>query len=222
MPCCGRSAPIRSCARPSWRCWCSNRRPTGRRCGRAIASLTESVPRLRSRAVNRPGRGRPQFVPDKTFDLDVHLRRMRLPDHGRAASGPRPGADDGDHWVRPGVAALGGRARRGHGRGLRRPRHEGSPLGHRRCGRPHRPGPPLRHTRGRAPRAPRPENVPDAERGKASPLARLGDLPDAVRLVDDAMDALTAPVPLVRPAGRGWARRWPGSWPRPASRSLRS
>ncbi len=48
-----------------------------------VASLTETVPRLRSRAVNRaPGRGRPQFVPDRNFDLDLHLRRMRLPDHG--------------------------------------------------------------------------------------------------------------------------------------------
>ena len=29
-----------------------------------------------------PGRGRPQFVPDEAFALDMHLRRMRLPDHG--------------------------------------------------------------------------------------------------------------------------------------------
>ena len=48
-----------------------------------IAHLTETVPRLRSRAVNRaPGRGRPQFVPDDAFDLATHLRRMRLPEHG--------------------------------------------------------------------------------------------------------------------------------------------
>ena len=48
-----------------------------------IAQLTETVPRLRSRAVNRaPGRGRPQFVPDDAFDLTTHLRRMRLPEHG--------------------------------------------------------------------------------------------------------------------------------------------
>ena len=48
-----------------------------------VAALTEAVPRLRSRAVTRPlGRGRAQFVLDETFALDVHLRRMRLPEHG--------------------------------------------------------------------------------------------------------------------------------------------
>ena len=44
-----------------------------------IAALTVAVPRLRARAVTRGlGRGRPQFVPDESFDLDTHLRRMRL------------------------------------------------------------------------------------------------------------------------------------------------
>ena len=157
-----------------------------------IASLTESVPRLRSRAVNRPGRGRPQFVPDETFDLDVHLRRMRLPDHGglravldlaqtMATSGFDPALPlweavlvegmDADaatlvmkvhHSLIDGVGGL-------------------TVLAH------------LFDTPGAARRAPRPENVPEAERGKASPLARLGDLPDAVRLVDDAMDVLLHP-----------------------------
>jgi WS/DGAT/MGAT family acyltransferase len=48
-----------------------------------IAGLTEAVPRLRARAVTRaPGRGRPQFVPDDGFELDTHLRRMRLPGSG--------------------------------------------------------------------------------------------------------------------------------------------
>ena len=48
-----------------------------------VAALTEAVPRLRSRAVTRaPGRGRPQFVLDETFALDMHLRHMRLPEHG--------------------------------------------------------------------------------------------------------------------------------------------
>ncbi len=48
-----------------------------------IASLAEEVPRLRSRAVTRaPGRGRPQFVVDDGFSLDTHLRRIRLPEHG--------------------------------------------------------------------------------------------------------------------------------------------
>ncbi len=48
-----------------------------------VMELTEAVPRLRSRAVTRaPGRGRPQFMPDENFALDMHLRRMRLPEHG--------------------------------------------------------------------------------------------------------------------------------------------
>ena len=48
-----------------------------------VGALTLAVPRLRSRAVNRaPGRGRPQFVPDASFELDTHLRRMRLAGHG--------------------------------------------------------------------------------------------------------------------------------------------
>lgn len=48
-----------------------------------VAGLTVAVPRLRSRAVTRPpGRGRPQFVSDESFDLDTHLRRMRLAGHG--------------------------------------------------------------------------------------------------------------------------------------------
>ena len=157
-----------------------------------IASLTEFVPRLRSRAVNRPGRGRPQFVPDETFDLDVHLRRMRLPDHGglravldlaqtMATSGFDPALPlweavlvegvDADsaalvmkvhHSVIDGVGGL-------------------TVLAH------------LFDTPGAAGRAPRLENVPQAERGHATPLARLGDLPDAVRLVDDAMDAVVHP-----------------------------
>ncbi|MFZ0250129.1 MAG: wax ester/triacylglycerol synthase domain-containing protein [Acidimicrobiales bacterium] len=48
-----------------------------------VTELTKAVPRLRSCAVNRaPGRGRPQFVRDENFALDMHLRRIRLPEHG--------------------------------------------------------------------------------------------------------------------------------------------
>ena len=44
-----------------------------------VNALTEALPRLRSRAVARgPGRIRPQFVVDPSFDLDVHLRHVRL------------------------------------------------------------------------------------------------------------------------------------------------
>ena len=48
-----------------------------------VEGLTQAVPRLRSRVVTRaPGRGRPQFVLDESFDLDLHLHRMRLPEDG--------------------------------------------------------------------------------------------------------------------------------------------
>ncbi len=47
-----------------------------------IVGLTETVPRLRARAVTRfPGRGRPQFVEDDGFELRDHVRRLRLPQH---------------------------------------------------------------------------------------------------------------------------------------------
>ncbi len=48
-----------------------------------VTELAEAVPRLRSLAVSRPpGRGRPQFVLDENFALDMHLRHIRLPEHG--------------------------------------------------------------------------------------------------------------------------------------------
>jgi WS/DGAT/MGAT family acyltransferase len=44
-----------------------------------VGDLTEALPRLRSRAVARgPGHIRPQFVVDPSFDLDLHLRHVRL------------------------------------------------------------------------------------------------------------------------------------------------
>jgi WS/DGAT/MGAT family acyltransferase len=51
-----------------------------------VGTLTEALPRLRSRAMARgPGRLRPQFVADAAFDLDLHLRRVRVAGSG----GPR-------------------------------------------------------------------------------------------------------------------------------------
>ena len=45
-----------------------------------VTALVDTVPRLRSRARSRPlGHGRPQFVTDDRFDLDLHLRRILLP-----------------------------------------------------------------------------------------------------------------------------------------------
>jgi WS/DGAT/MGAT family acyltransferase len=44
-----------------------------------VDALTQTLPRLRSRALSRgPGRIRPQFVADSAFDLDLHLRRVRI------------------------------------------------------------------------------------------------------------------------------------------------
>ena len=48
-----------------------------------VGALTDAVPRLRSRAMSRgPGRIRPQFVVDPDFDLDLHLRRVRVAGSG--------------------------------------------------------------------------------------------------------------------------------------------
>ena len=48
-----------------------------------VDDLTVRLPRLRARVVGRgPGRLRPRFVPDDAFDLDTHIRRIRLPAHG--------------------------------------------------------------------------------------------------------------------------------------------
>ena len=48
-----------------------------------VGALTETLPRLRSRAMSRgPGRIRPQFVVDPAFDLDLHLRRVRVAGSG--------------------------------------------------------------------------------------------------------------------------------------------
>jgi diacylglycerol O-acyltransferase len=48
-----------------------------------VEDLTVHLPRLRARVANRgPARLRPRFVPDDDFDLDTHIRRVRLPAHG--------------------------------------------------------------------------------------------------------------------------------------------
>ena len=157
-----------------------------------VGSLTEAVPRLRSRAVTRaPGRGRPQFVVDDTFSLDTHLRRIRLPEHGgrrdlldmaqvMATSGFDPALPlweavlvegvDGDRAAlvmkvhHALIDGVGGLAVLAH--------LFDSPGAERPRSRV--------HTR----RRPR-------HRGRHFP--RPADLPDAVRLVDGAVDAVTHP-----------------------------
>jgi diacylglycerol O-acyltransferase / wax synthase len=160
-----------------------------------IAHLTETVPRLRSRAVNRaPGLGRPQFVPDDAFDLSTHLWRMRLPEHGAlrdvldlaqtmATSGFDPALPLWEAVLVEGVGAeraalvmkvhhslidgVGGLAVLAH----------------------------LFDTSGatRQPAAPPEMPSEEAERLSHPQWHRLGDLPDAVRLVDGALDAVIHP-----------------------------
>jgi len=155
-----------------------------------VGSLTEAVPRLRSRAITRaPGRGRPQFVVDESFNLDTHLRRMRLPEHGgrrdildmaqtMATSGFDPALPlweavlvedvDTDHAAlvikvhHALIDGVGGLAVLAH-----------------LFDSPDQPGSRV-HT-APEPAAPR------------SPLLRLGDLDEAVRIVDGAVDVVTHP-----------------------------
>ena len=110
-----------------------------------VAELTEAVPRLRSRAVTRgPCRGRPQFVPDETFALNMHLRHMRLPELGVF----RDVIDLAQTMATSGFDAassvVGSRPRRGVGRQSIRPRHESPSRPHRRRRRPCRACPALR------------------------------------------------------------------------------
>ena len=157
-----------------------------------VGGLTEAVPRLRSRAVTRaPGRGRPQFVVDDTFNLDTHLRRIRLPEHGTqrdlldmaqvmATSGFDPALPlweavlvedvDGDraalvlkvhHALIDGVGGLAVLAHLFDSPDAERP-----------------------------PSRARTSPPPTAAR---TPLPPPADLPDAVRLVDGALDVVTHP-----------------------------
>ena len=151
-----------------------------------------------------------------------HPPAAHAPARARGAAGrPRHGPDDGDERVRPGVAAVGGRPRRGRGRGPRRPRHEGPPRPHRRGGRPRRAGPPLRLPRRRT--APVPlATLPAAAHGIAAAPAPAGGPARCGPPRRRRGGRGDPPVPLARPARRGWAPRWPGSWRRPAGPSRRS
>ena len=155
-----------------------------------IARLTETVPRLRSRAVNRaPGRGRPQFVPDDAFELDTHLRRMRLPEHGTrrdvldlaqtmATSGFDPALPLWEAVLVEGVGADGAVL-------VMKVHHSlidgvgGLAV--------------LAHLFDTTRATRQPTALPEERPARPQPPQRLGDLPDAVRLVDGAMDAVLHP-----------------------------
>ncbi len=50
---------------------------------RRLAEVTIDIPRLRQRVADGPfGLGPPRWVPDRSFDLDLHLRRVRAPAPG--------------------------------------------------------------------------------------------------------------------------------------------
>ena len=154
-----------------------------------IAHLTQTVPRLRSRAVNRaPGRGRPQFVPDDAFELETHLRRMRLSEHGTrrdvldlaqtmATSGFDPALPLWEAVLVEGVE--------GDGAVLVMKVHHSLIDGVGGLAV-------LAHLFDATAATPQP-SAPTEERPSRKPPYRLGDLPDAVRLVDGAMDAVIHP-----------------------------
>ena len=95
-----------------------------------------SIPRFRQRVLSPPFRiGPPRWTVEPAFDLDFHLRRMRLPRPGTHARAARRAAADRDVELRPGPAAVGVHADRRARRSRRRSgrvRDEGAPLGDRR------------------------------------------------------------------------------------------
>jgi WS/DGAT/MGAT family acyltransferase len=161
-----------------------------------VDDLTERLPRLRACVAGRGVRHlRPRFVPDEEFELDEHLRRVRLPAHGgrrdvldlaqaMATSGfdtALPlweatlveGVDDDravlvmkvHHALIDGVGGLAALA------------HLFDVAS---------PAPPGRHAPDEAAGDPGAESTELEHHGR--------DLPDAVRVVDDALDAVRHPM----------------------------
>ena len=93
--------------------------PDWDRLRRRIDRTTCFIPRLRQRVVSPPFRiAPPRWTAESTFDLDFHLRRMRLAGPGTIARAARRAAADRDLELRPRPAAVGVHAVRG----ARRPR----------------------------------------------------------------------------------------------------
>ena len=173
-----------------------DRAPTWLEVRARVDDLTVRRPRLRARVAGRgPRHLRPRFVPDEGFELDAHLRRVRLPAHGGrrdvldlAQTMATSGFDmalplweatlvegvDGDrailvmkvhHALIDGVGGLAA----------------------------------LAHLFDAAAPAPAARDVPDAAAGdsgaESTELEHHGrDLPDAVKVVDGALDAVRHPV----------------------------
>ena len=93
-----------------------DRPPDWRRLRARIDRATRVIPRLRQRVLSPPFRiGPPRWSVEPTFDLDFHLRRLRLPAPGDAPHAARRAATDRVVRVRPRPPAVGVHA-------LRRPR----------------------------------------------------------------------------------------------------
>ena len=141
-----------------------DRPPDFERMRARIDRATCLIPRFRQRVQSPPFRlGPPRWSVEATFDLDFHLRRMRLPAPGSErtlldALQPMAAGE-----LRPRAPAVGVHAHRGLDRRrrhrARRVRDEGAPFGHRRRGRhgaarpPRRPHRRRRGAAGRARRA---------------------------------------------------------------------
>ena len=102
-----------------------------------------------------------------------------------------------------------------------RPRDEGPSRTDRRGGRPRGPGRTC-STRPPQPAGRRPaETAAEPDRAARGRSRLGGSCLTTVRIVDDAMDAVTTPSARSA-AWPAWARRWPGSWHRRVGRSPRS
>ena len=124
-----------------------------------IERSTHFIPRLRQRVVSSPFRiAPPRWMAEPAFDLDFHLRRVRLAGPATLRSLFDASAAGRDVELRPGPAALGVHAVRGTRRRPRRVRAEGAPLRHRRRRRHGAPRP-LRRSRSRRGRTARPRDT---------------------------------------------------------------
>jgi WS/DGAT/MGAT family acyltransferase len=189
-----------------------------------VGALTEALPRLRSCAVARgPQRIRPQFVVDPSFDLDVHLRHLRLGAPGgrrQVLDLAQAMATSGfDHALPLWEASLIEGMEGGEAAIVMKVHHAvidgvgglaalGALFDHSDDGPGVADAPSARAVR------PATADEDAAAHRAATPL--LADLPEAVRLVDDALDAVRHPVRslgrlaalgtsvarLVAPAGR--------------------
>ena len=167
-----------------------------------IDRATCLIPRFRQRVLSPPFRvGPPRWSVESTFDLDFHLRRMRLPAPGTERTlldALQPMASAG---IRPGAPVVGVHADR---RPLRRRRHRTRRV--RDEGAPHRDRRRGRHGAARAAR--RPHRRRDRARPTRRPRPRPRSM-DARALMRESLVHSSRRIARRRPppAGTGGARR---------------